>query len=576
MRHAALLPPALVLALLGGAAAQEPAGPPADGAAAVTSTTWRLRLGDREVGTEEASVTPRPGGGWVVASRGVMRLTAEPFRFEQRLEVDAAGRPLAYRLDSKSLAFEVVPEGDDFVVRGQIMGNRQMRRVQGEGPWVCLDNLMSSHYDVLGQLLVDRREPLALRALVPQGLTGVAGTVRPGEPGVAHGPGGPRATRAWALTLGNVLVHLDVDARDGRTYRMRVPAQRLEALRDGWTVGEGDAPGPVARAGALPEGAVERAVTIPGPACPLPGTLTLPAPGPAKPPVVLLLAGSGLQDRDETIGANKPLRDLAHGLAARGVASLRYDRRTVVLVERLRAAGDGAEGEGARAEARAALLAMTFADEVIDDAAAALTWLRAQPDVRGDALFVAGHSLGAVAAPEVARASPPVRGLATLAGPGRRLDLLMEEQITFQATLTGLSEAEARLRAKEALAPLAERGARLREEESVMGASGRYWRDVLARDPVALFGATDLPVLVLQGAADCQVRRTDYDLLLGALEARPGGAQRGCVFPGLNHLFFAVSGPSTGAEYHEPGRMDPAVAEELAGWVRQLAGAGGR
>ena len=62
---------------------------------------------------------------------------------------------------------------------------------------------------------------------------------------------------------------------------------------------------------------------------PLPGTLSLPT-GTHAWPVVILVHGSGPEDRDETIGPNRPFRDLAWGLASRGIAVLRYDKRTKV------------------------------------------------------------------------------------------------------------------------------------------------------------------------------------------------------------------------------------------------------
>lgn len=89
----------------------------------------------------------------------------------------------------------------------------------------------------------------------------------------------------------------------------------------------------------------------------LPGLLTLPhGDGPFA--AVVLVHGSGPNDRDETIGPNKPFRDLAHGLAQRGIASLRYDKRTLVQPERFETG------------------AYTVDDEVIDDALTATDLLR--------------------------------------------------------------------------------------------------------------------------------------------------------------------------------------------------------
>lgn len=135
------------------------------------------------------------------------------------------------------------------------------------------------------------------------------------------------------------------------------------------------------------EGVREQPLAVVSPLGPLPGTLTLPR-GEGPFPTVLLIAGSGPNDRDETIGPNKPFRDLAQGLAAAGIASLRHDKRTRVHAAQM-------------AEAQKAGNALTVDDEVTDDALSALTLLAKQPGVDGKRVFVLGHSLGAMMAPRV-------------------------------------------------------------------------------------------------------------------------------------------------------------------------------
>ncbi|MBO2517903.1 MAG: hypothetical protein CW338_11660 [Clostridiales bacterium] len=115
----------------------------------------------------------------------------------------------------------------------------------------------------------------------------------------------------------------------------------------------------------------------------LPGTLTLPA-GEGPFPAVILVHGSGPSDRDESIGALKPFRDLAQGLAERGIAVYRYDKRTWVYPVQC-AADHG----------------VTLMDETADDAAAAVRLLAEQEAVDPERVFVLGHSLGATAVPAV-------------------------------------------------------------------------------------------------------------------------------------------------------------------------------
>lgn len=142
----------------------------------------------------------------------------------------------------------------------------------------------------------------------------------------------------------------------------------------------------------------EREVTLGEGPLRVPGTLSLPVtPGPH--PGVVMLAGSGPLDRDETIGPNKPLKDLAWGLAREGITVLRFDKVTFAHPHEVRHI-DG----------------FTLADEYLPAALAAVEVLRREPEVDPDRVFVAGHSLGATAAPRVAAADSAVAGLVILAG----------------------------------------------------------------------------------------------------------------------------------------------------------------
>jgi hypothetical protein len=108
----------------------------------------------------------------------------------------------------------------------------------------------------------------------------------------------------------------------------------------------------------------------------LAGTLTLPL-GPSVCPAVLLVHGSGPHDRDETVGATKPFRDLAWGLGSQGIAVLRYEKRTKQHAAKLGAIGGP----------------LTVKDETIDDVLAAVALLRQTEGIETTRIFVLGHSL---------------------------------------------------------------------------------------------------------------------------------------------------------------------------------------
>jgi hypothetical protein len=123
------------------------------------------------------------------------------------------------------------------------------------------------------------------------------------------------------------------------------------------------------------------------------GTITVPNERGSHPAVVLL-AGSGPLDRDSTIGRNKPLKDLAWGLATRGIGVIRFDKVTYAHHGQLKDVAD-----------------LTVDDEYLYHAVAAVHLLRENPDVDPARVFVLGHSLGGTVAPRVAVAEPAVAGL---------------------------------------------------------------------------------------------------------------------------------------------------------------------
>ena len=151
----------------------------------------------------------------------------------------------------------------------------------------------------------------------------------------------------------------------------------------------------------------------------LPGTVSIPQ-GDGPFAAVLLVHGSGPQDRDETIPPNKPFRDMAWGLASQGIAVLRYEKRTKVYAASLESERD----------------TLTVKEEVIDDALEALTLLRARPEIDAQQIFVLGHSLGGYLAPRLGAADPQIRGLIILAGSARPFEDIILDQMTYVLSLS--------------------------------------------------------------------------------------------------------------------------------------------
>ncbi len=295
----------------------------------------------------------------------------------------------------------------------------------------------------------------------------------------------------------------------------------------------------------------EEDLTIGSPEWLLPATLAMPV-GTGPFPVVILVHGSGPNDRDETIGPNRPFKDLALGLASRGVAVLRYDKRTKV--------------HGAKA---AALTSLTVKDEVVDDVGEAIKSVRAHERIDPSRVFVLGHSLGGMLIPRIAAANPSIAGVVVMAGAARPLEQAIVEQTRYIANVDGTispeEQAQIDTTAKTAEAIKALTAPDAAAGTMVMGAPASYWLDLRGYDPPAAAAALKTRMLVLQGERDYQVTMAEFARWKATLGSRPDVTFHS--YPGLNHLFIAGSGKITPAEYSVPGAVAEEVVRDIADYV---------
>lgn len=299
----------------------------------------------------------------------------------------------------------------------------------------------------------------------------------------------------------------------------------------------------------------ELAIEVGAAGWPLKGTLTLPKEGrPCS--LVVLVHGSGPNDQDETIGPNKPFKDLAHGLASKGIAVLRYEKRTRAHAAKLK---DAKPGE------------MTLDIEVIDDAISALKFGREQSTIDPKRVFLLGHSLGGSVAPEIARRDGKLAGAILLAAASRPPDQIVLDQLLYLSKNDpGQAEATAKMRAELEPQFAQLREGKLQPDAKVMGAPVAYWNSWLALDPAkvaALIQGT--PLFITRGGRDYQVVDADAARFRDALKARPNVTFHD--YPSLNHLFISGEGVSVPAEYMKRGFVDEQVIDDLAKWIRATA-----
>lgn len=241
--------------------------------------------------------------------------------------------------------------------------------------------------------------------------------------------------------------------------------------------------------------------------------------------MVVMVQGSGATDKDETIAPNAPFRDLAHGLARQGVATLRYDKRNFAYPDTAIA---------------------NIEEETIDDALTAIGMAQSlSPRV-----YLLGHSLGAMLAPHIATLAPQLAGIVMMAAPARAMSTIVREQIDF-LTPSGASVAY-----KDSL------------YNHSVAKSPQYYTGTMARyDQVATAQALTIPMLILQGERDYQVRMTDFRLWQAALNQHTNVTFKS--YPRLHHLFIdsGEQGISNPLEYNKAGVVADEVIADIAAFV---------
>lgn len=282
----------------------------------------------------------------------------------------------------------------------------------------------------------------------------------------------------------------------------------------------------------------------------LKGTILIPEKNNLK-KLVIFVHGSGPQDRDETIYENKPFKDIAESLYQKGIASYRFDKKTLTSPESFNDKS-------------------TIDDEVTNDIVNIITYFKENDQYAAYEIILLGHSLGANLMPRIAGKSAQISKLILLAGNARPLEKLIAEQYDYlykQNPSPELQEAVNKI--KEQITVLTSKSFNVNtpKEELPFNLSGYYWKSVLDYNPLKEVKNVKIPMLILQGERDYQVTMEDFELWKSTLKNNKKASF--ISYPTLNHLFMNGENASEPKEYMIKGNVDEKVINDIYNFIEK-------
>jgi dienelactone hydrolase len=276
----------------------------------------------------------------------------------------------------------------------------------------------------------------------------------------------------------------------------------------------------------------------------LPGTLTLPK-GKKNFPVLVFVHGSGISNRDEALFVLKPFRDIAIGLAAKGIATLRYDKRNKVYGE----AASVPEGK-----------LLTISEETTDDARSAINLALTVPGADPKQVYLIGHSLGGMMTPKITAENPRLAGAIFLSGPARSFLQSIEDQYHHvqmnQTTLDGILKDIEIIKHLDTLQD---------KSRMLLQKPAAYWADLDTYKQLEVVKTLKQPLFFLQGERDYQVPPSDLELWRAAVKNKKNVTMK--TYPKLNHFYTEGTGISSTQEYFNPANVPVYIIDDIAAWV---------
>lgn len=305
----------------------------------------------------------------------------------------------------------------------------------------------------------------------------------------------------------------------------------------------------------------EKIVIGAGTKYPLNGLLSIPNEANGLLPGVILVHGSGPGNMDSKAGNTYLFKDLAEGLSEKGIAVLRYDKRTFVYGKEMK------DDTG-----------MSAKEETIEDAILAADFLRNDSRIDPNKIFIIGHSFGGMLAPRIDAEGGNFTGLILLAGSPRKFEEIMLSQ---NDDLLDSLNWFLKMIARKQIASLSSKFENiytLTDEEAkstkVLGNVRAYYFKEMGEHPASNYlYKLDKPVLILQGEKDVQAKvEEDFEGYKKILDDKRNATFK--LYPHLNHLFMpSIYGNILKAqkEYNVAQNLDKQVIDDISDWILSIA-----
>lgn len=265
--------------------------------------------------------------------------------------------------------------------------------------------------------------------------------------------------------------------------------------------------------------------------------------------LVVFIHGSGPNDRDETIGPNKPFKDMADAFQKEGIASYRFDKRTKSNPETF-------SNED------------TFEKEVTTDVVNMVKHFKQSEKYKNHKIVLIGHSLGAFLMPRMLNLVQVDKAI-MMAGNARGLDEVVLDQYVYLNSLNPTQEGAKEIeKVTEKIKFLRSKAFNLKatNEQLPLGASAAYWQALLNYKPQIEIKRTKTPLLIINGERDYQVTMKEFNLWKKTLK---NTKTKFISYPKLNHLFIAGEGQPNPEEYLVKGEVDKKVIQDMVTFVKQ-------